>query len=60
MFKKSDPVETSTFAQLDKEKLFFEIVNDILEVKKIIVKTNVMHSAPEFHSVHCKQILFLV
>ena len=40
LFKKSDPVETSTFAQLDKEKIdlvFFN--NDILEVKKFIVKT---------------------
>ena len=39
LFKKSDPVETSTFAQLDKEKIdlvFFN--NDILEVKKFIVK----------------------
>jgi len=24
LFKKSDPVETSTFAQLDKEKYFFD------------------------------------
>lgn len=37
LFKKSDPVETSTFAQLDKEKKEFDV--DILEVKKFIVKT---------------------
>ena len=38
MFKNFDPVETSTFAQLDKEKIFFKIIDDILEVKKFIVK----------------------
>ena len=37
LFKKSDSVETSTLAQLDKEKYFY-FDDDILEVKKVIVK----------------------